>query len=320
MRYHRHAASLGLTLTLALQMRITSGQHEPVVVGETENGTRYYVEPWPPCMRRNRDGIRRHTVNDIECMFMRPYLERNEAKGKAEWQKGWQWWVYVVDDVRGSKQYMIPERRGELPGGLFPPNSGSGFAWSPILQTIDQKLVTDLIKRDRMFVTQNADKPAPNGIYYGFNEEGLQAIVQFDKTSQVKQVSVNWKSCGLFHYTMLGKAVVGFFSDPKSTFGLILEPVDREKFDGSRESFSRARINTIEGWKGDKAAVYEALGSPSFKPLEAVSKVFRTLRNSASRFRRRGKDGLKDQLLTKDDTEEGSSDDDACRAAAKKKE
>ncbi|KAF4711450.1 hypothetical protein FOZ63_033623, partial [Perkinsus olseni] len=186
--------------------------------------------------------------------------------------------------------------------------------------TIDLKLVKDLIKRDRMYVTENAAKPAPNGIYYGFNEEGFRATIYFDATSQVKQVRVNLRNCNQIHYTMLGKGLVGFFSTPSFQFGLVLEPVDPEKFDGSTEGFSRARINTIEGWKGGKAAVYEALGSSSFKPLEGISRVFNRVRNAASRFRRRGKDGLKDQLLTEGDTEEGSSDDDQCHAVSEKKE
>ncbi|KAF4701773.1 hypothetical protein FOZ62_008360 [Perkinsus olseni] len=170
-----------------------------------------------------------------------------------------------------------------------------------------------------MYVTENAAKPAPNGIYYGFNEEGFRATVYFDATSQVKRVRVNLRSCNGFHYTMLGKAVVGFFSKPSFQLGLILEPVDPDKFDDSTESFSRARINTIEGWKGGKEALYEALGASSFKPLEAISRVFRSVRNAASRFRRRAKDGLKGHLLTEGDTEEYSSDDDQCHAVSEKK-
>ncbi|KAF4696321.1 hypothetical protein FOZ60_001446 [Perkinsus olseni] len=198
MRYHRHAASLSLTIILALQTTFIRGQHEPVVVGESENGTR--------------------------------------------------------------------------------------------VQTTGLKNVKDLISKDRMYVTENADKPAPNAMYFGFNEEGLQATVQFDETSQVRKVRVNAESCETFEYTMLGKAIVGFFysSKPKAQFGVILEPVDPEKFDGSKESFSRARINTIVGWHGKAEEVYEALSLNSFEPLKStrsrISRIFKTIRHAASTF------------------------------------
>ncbi|KAF4758054.1 hypothetical protein FOZ63_034172, partial [Perkinsus olseni] len=306
MRYHRHAASLGLTLMLALQMNIMRGQHEPVVVGESENGTRYYIEAWPPLMRRNTEGMRRHTVDGIACAFMRPYLSRNHAKDKREWQKGWQWWVYTVDDVKGSKQYLKPQRREPLQTDPF---TGSGFAWCRV-QTTGLKNVKDLISKDRMYVTENVDKPAPNAMYFGFNEKGLQATVQFDETSQVRKVRVNAESCETFEYTMLGKAIFGFFysSKPKAQFGMILEPVDPEKFDGSKESFSRARINTIVGWHGKAEEVYEALSLNSFEPLKGarsrISRVFKTVRHAASTFRK-SRDGLATKLLSGNASEEG---------------
>ncbi|KAF4709570.1 hypothetical protein FOZ63_002582, partial [Perkinsus olseni] len=137
---------------------------------------------------------------------------------------------------------------------------------------------------------------------------------RFDATSQVKHVKVNIKKLNELNYTMVGEAVMGLFGrNGWSEVSLILEPIDPKKFDGSRESFSRARINTIEGWHVERGRLPDALGLASFDPFKAascrISRAFRLIRNAASRFRRKGKDGLKDRLLTKGDTEGDNSDD-----------
>ncbi|KAF4696324.1 hypothetical protein FOZ60_001449 [Perkinsus olseni] len=300
MVYCRWASHLCFTLMLASQLKSLQGQHEPIIVGESEEGTRYYIEPWPPYMERNMEGIRRHTVDGFDCYFMRPYL--SPARSEAAWHGECHLTIYTVDDMRGAKQCSTSGYR--LFGTAKSIESGyERETWLPA----DHPRVCDvrrLLKTKRVFVTENAAKPEPSGMYYGFNEAGFRAKIEFDATSQVKHVKVNIKGIRRveLHHGTDGAGI-----------SLILEPIDPKTFDGSRESFSRARINTIEGWHVERGQLLDALGLASFDLFKAascrISRAFRSIRNAASRFRRKGKDGLKDRLLTKGDTEGDNSDD-----------
>ncbi|KAF4696320.1 hypothetical protein FOZ60_001445 [Perkinsus olseni] len=152
----------------------------------------------------------------------------------------------------------------------------------------------------------------PNGVYYGFNEDGVEATVEFDGTSQLTSVKLDASNQGRYNefiYAMAGKAIRGsFYKDRNSSDAahLLLEPVDREKFDGSRKSFPHARLNTIEGWPFAIERLADLLNTKS--KLKVIgSRVVRRLsylRNPISRFNRHGKDGLKNSLLGEDHAEE----------------
>ncbi|KAF4708172.1 hypothetical protein FOZ62_006159, partial [Perkinsus olseni] len=158
----------------------------------------------------------------------------------------------------------------------------------------------------------NEAKPVPNGVYHGFIKHGLRATIEFDDNSQVKNVEVRGpqaKRYNELNYTMLGKALMGAFGRAQEfSVYLILEPVDPTKFDGSRQTFSRARMNTIEGWPVESGQLPDLLGLRRTRRFNAarsrIARASKAIRNAVSRFRRRGKDGLNDILVTEDDTEE----------------
>ncbi|KAF4742312.1 hypothetical protein FOZ63_010108 [Perkinsus olseni] len=102
---------------------------------------------------------------------------------------------------------------------------------------------------------------------------------------------------------------------------LILEPIDPNKFNGSRQGFKQARMPTIEGLLFDSSGLPGLLGLTKDSKFDVarsqMRRSFRAIRNMACRFRRQGKDGLMNKLLGENDTgKHGISTDDPNRVFA----
>ncbi|KAF4704428.1 hypothetical protein FOZ63_001942 [Perkinsus olseni] len=312
MPQHRQIPFLSLTLLLVLQGKVASGLRSPVFVGESGAGTRYYFEPLTEDGSFYAKRLDRHTVDGFYCEHVRHSLGPRRASGVVQMA------AYTVDAEEGSKQYwtranidrnfsfeaFIPLRRGWQGQPLL--------RGDPVLSTAES------LWTDNQLLLADAEEPAPNGVYYGFNEDGVEATLRFDRTSQLTGVKLDPSNQGRYNefiYAMVGKAIRGSFYKNRNSYDaahLLLEPVDRKKFDGSRESFSSARLDTVKGWPFPIQSLPDLLITES--KLKAVSsRIVRRLsplRNHLSKFRRHGKDGLKRRLVEQDDAGKRAPDDD----------
>ncbi|KAF4723661.1 hypothetical protein FOZ62_001925 [Perkinsus olseni] len=160
------------------------------------------------------------------------------------------------------------------------------------------------VTENELFLTDE-EGPAPNGVYYGFTGDGTRATVEFNKTAQVKHVKVDGpdkRRYNEFLFAMVGKAIHGAFRKDWDRSGMahvLLEPVDREKFNGSRESFSHAQINTVEGRPFTTMDLPRLFGKASTAKVARNRTVRRlkTIGNTLSGFLRHRKDDDNLQLL-----------------------
>ncbi|KAF4696319.1 hypothetical protein FOZ60_001444 [Perkinsus olseni] len=299
MPQHRQIPFLSLTLLLALEGEVVRGHRNPVIVGESGAGTRYYFEPLTEDGSLYAKRLGRQTVDGLSCEYVRHSLRPRrdpEAVNLA---------VYRVDDMEGTKSYRAQGNTNHP----FP-----FFVLSPLGQRFLGNLTLPILQSlwtGNQLLLADAEEPAPNGVYYGFNEDGVEATVEFDGASQLTGVKLDASNRGRYNefiYAMVGKAIQGSFYKDRNPSGgahLLLEPVDREKFNGSRESFLNARINTIEGEPFAIERLPDLLTTKS-KLKAASSRVVRRLdylRKSLSSSRRYGKDFLKYGLLEGTDAE-----------------
>ncbi|EER08053.1 hypothetical protein Pmar_PMAR015109 [Perkinsus marinus ATCC 50983] len=157
-----------------------------------------------------------------------------------------------------------------------------------------------------------AEEPAPNGVYYGFSEDGFEATIKFDGRSRIKEVRVNDPQGEVTKliFTMIGKAIKSYFGIPGETrfVNLIVEPVDRTKFDGTKESFHGARLNTMVGQPFDRSHLRRLFGLKEPGKLKRMrSRIARSITSirkpGAFLHRRTMRDGMEERLLAQDDTD-----------------
>ncbi|KAF4748234.1 hypothetical protein FOZ62_004558 [Perkinsus olseni] len=86
----------------------------------------------------------------------------------------------------------------------------------------------------------------------------------------------------------------------------ILEDYDREKIDGSRESFPHAPLDTVEGEPSTIESPADSFGTETKTKAvrSGIGGGFGRLRNSLSRLRKYGKDGRKYGRLDEGNAEE----------------
>ncbi|KAF4742311.1 hypothetical protein FOZ63_010107 [Perkinsus olseni] len=186
MRHHPRIPCLGSALVLALVAKIPSGNWQPVLVGESDDGTRYYFEPWPRGMTTNIESVARQTVDGFDCDYIKAY--REPCKGSKEYHI----WMHTVDNAKGYKQFWSPAELGyrtcfntftpSKPGRMGKRSLPSN---DPVASTANR-----LCTRNQLLLTENEEKPAPEGVYYGFIEDDLEAIISFHENSQVKHVKI----------------------------------------------------------------------------------------------------------------------------------
>ncbi|KAF4696323.1 hypothetical protein FOZ60_001448 [Perkinsus olseni] len=149
-----------------------------------------------------------------------------------------------------AMRYIIQQFKTFQPIGCAGEEMSPLLPSDPILSTANR-----LFDENQLYVIESDDKPPPNSVYYGFNKNGnydVQVVRRFDVNSRVEDVKVV-NSRGLrykrMHYMILGKVIIGTLLTKRSARRIyfLLEPVDPSDFDGTRESFSRARINTVRG-------------------------------------------------------------------------
>ncbi|KAF4679529.1 hypothetical protein FOZ63_025988 [Perkinsus olseni] len=314
MRAHSPTLGRSFTVMLAYQMKVIWSVQQQSLLGMSEEGTRYYFELCPKGMAANVESVARQTVDGFNCHHVRPYLEPHESS------KDCLIWIYTMDDSMGYKQYWAPGKIGRKTcfETLTPVANGKQGTRPlqpdhPVVSTANR-----LCTENQLLLTENEEKPVPNGVYYGFTEGGLEATLRFNGESRLEHVEVGGPQKRRYNeliYNMFGKAINCVFGreGESKVLDLILEPVDPTKFDGSKESFSRARMNTLGGRPFDSKSLPSLLGLSKSSKLEAVTsravRRFRAIRNSASVFRRDRRDAMAKKLLggSPSDTEDEES-------------
>ncbi|KAF4696325.1 hypothetical protein FOZ60_001450 [Perkinsus olseni] len=294
MRLHHQAPVRSLLLVLACQGRAMRGQPQPILLGQSEEGTRYYFEPWPKGTTINTGDMEHHTVDGFDCLYVRPHQE------PCKDSKDCRLWMYTVDDVKGSKQHWAPGKTCSGKGfEAFRPVGDGRMSWDTEASPLpsNDPIVANanrLLKENQLMLATSQERPTPNGVYYGFVEGGLGATIVFDDKSQLKQVTLHdpgHVGYDEFIYTMLGEAIRGFFSKHKSSEGaaLILEPVHPDEFRDSTRSFRQTRMNTIHGEPFDSNDLPKILGLDASGKIKAfksnVRKSFRAVSKMASKLR-----------------------------------
>ncbi|KAF4661933.1 hypothetical protein FOZ61_002854 [Perkinsus olseni] len=172
-----------------------------------------------------------------------------------------------------------------------------------------------LWKESQLFLTEN-EGSAPNGVYYGFNAAGTEVTIRFNENAQVEHVQgLEHTGFNELYYTMIGKAMRCVFYKYGGYYQarLFLEPVDPKKFNGSKESFPYARLNTVVGQPFNSNSLPQLLSLTETSKLDIVKSTLvrgvTRARNAASRFKRHGKDGLGNEIVVQDDTDERDPDD-----------
>ncbi|KAF4668010.1 hypothetical protein FOZ61_007309 [Perkinsus olseni] len=314
MRAHRPTLGRSFTAMLVYQMKVIWSVQQQSLLGMSEEGTRYYFELWPKGMAPNVESVARQTVDGFNCHHVRPYLEPDESS------KDCLIWIYTMDDSMGYKQYWAPGKIGHKTcfKTLTPVATGKQRT-SPLQPDHSVVLTANrLCKENQLLLTENEEKPVPNGVYYGFTEGGLEATLRFNGESRLEHVEVGGPQKGRYNdliYNMLGKAINGVFGrqGESKVVDFILEPVDPTEFDGSKESFPRARMNTMEGQPFDGNNLPSLLGLSKRGKLEFVksraARSFRAIRNSTFGFRRDRRDAMAYKRL--DDSSNDTEDEDS---------
>ncbi|KAF4705200.1 hypothetical protein FOZ63_025929 [Perkinsus olseni] len=290
---------LALVWSLALSRTVVGvlqQQQVPTLVGDSGEGTRYYF------LLRSRGQAMRvylsegyHLNASLACYDSRLYQEPARGSNKASM------YMYSVDDKKGSKAYSTSLRADQ--GTCFGAVLGAEGAENRTAASRHHVVATanSLCAGKRLLLAMEEQRPAPNGVYYGFDGDGLEVTVGFDRESRVRYIKVDDPDktgyTELF-YTMVGKALHGFFVTERGheRTVLMLEPVDPGKFNGSKKNFPDARLNTFEGEPVDSNNLLKILGLNKANRLERVRRSvvrgFRSIRGAAARLCTHGTDCL----------------------------
>ncbi|KAF4679474.1 hypothetical protein FOZ60_015032 [Perkinsus olseni] len=208
MPQHRQIPFLSLTLLLALQGEVARCHRSPVFVGESGAGTRYYFDPLTEDGSFYAKRLDRHTVDGFYCEHVRHSLRPRRASEAVQMA------AYTVDAVKGSKEYWT---RANIDRNFsfeaFIP-MGRGWQGQPLLRGSPVLSTAESLWTDNQLLLADAEEPAPNGVYYGFNEDGVEATVEFDGASQLTGVKLDAPNRGRYNefiYAMVGKAIRGSF-------------------------------------------------------------------------------------------------------------
>ncbi|KAF4727743.1 hypothetical protein FOZ62_027419 [Perkinsus olseni] len=315
MGYQNQVPWAALTLLLTLQVNIIGGNPQPTLVGESDDGTRYYFLPFPKGTPDRRQVAARQTVDGFNCTYVKLFLEP-PASNVMEPEMG----IFTMNDAEGFRDYLAVATIGDT------------FRFKRIIPSVRvermqhrqrslpsshpaRSTAERLWRENKLFVADIGEEPAPNGVYYGFDGYGVEVTLRFDENSKVKSVEGQLiDRFNTMYYTMMGKAIHSFFhGDEKyNKETVLLEPVDPKKFNGRRESFPYARINTIKGQPFDSSNLAELLGLTKTKKFGAAKpsagrRAWDSLRASVG-FRRSAYKNLQMGLLSDDDTEEKDFD------------
>ncbi|KAF4742310.1 hypothetical protein FOZ63_010106 [Perkinsus olseni] len=305
---------MSLILALALKgIVIVGGNRHPVptLVGSSEEGTRYYIQLHPEGKVTSTETEEGYAANDgFICHRYRLYQKKLKIQERAHI------YIYTMDDVKGFKVHSASASAGcetRCGGVLFELRNAESDTSvqcdEPIVSTVNR-----LFLGNDLLLT-GEEEPAPNGVYYGFDEGGLGATVKFDEKSRVIHIKVDGPqrvAYNEFLYTMVGEAIhasLGVQESSDSTV-LVLEPVDPNYFNGTRDSFTRARINTVAGRPFDSDRLPTMLGLNKARKDSRSRPVRRltAMANAASRLRANHRlhrrDSSRDELLAEHGTEE----------------
>lgn len=284
-----------INLVLALQASTTRPAEKllsPFLLGKSHNGTRYYFQLWPKGMSLCGWDIDLRQVDGVNCNYMIPHLQPSKD------EKEYSVWLSTMDDKEGSKEFEFSGKtRAKACFKTF-------YAIAPDEERAKRlpskhsvvSTANRLCLDNELLLSRAVEYPTPNGIYYGFNDKGLEATMKFDGESLIKNVEIGgpqrWRYDGLI-FNMIGKAIsCELLTNGQSTMTfLILEPVDPTKFDGTKSSFPRARLNTMVGQPFDSNNIQQLFGLPESSKLGAfgsrIAKSFGSIRRPGAAFRRR---------------------------------
>ncbi|KAF4668008.1 hypothetical protein FOZ61_007307 [Perkinsus olseni] len=307
----------GISLILALAFKgiiiVVEGNRQsvPTLVGSSEEGTRYYIQLHPEGKVTTTETEEGYAANDgFICHRYRLYQKKVKSEQRAHI------YIYTMDDVKGFKVYSASAsaawqtRSGAV---LFELRHAEADASVQSDEPIVSAANRLCLENDLLLAGE--EEPAPNGVYYGFNEDGLRAMVKFDRMSRVSHIKVDGPlrlAYNEFLYTTVGKAIHASFGVQESSDStvLILEPVDPHHFNGTRDSFTQARINTVAGRPFDSDRLSSMLGLNKARTDSRSRPVHRltAMANAASRLRANHRlhrrDSSRDELLAEHGTEE----------------
>ncbi|EER12086.1 hypothetical protein Pmar_PMAR019192 [Perkinsus marinus ATCC 50983] len=188
-----------------------------------------------------------------------------------------------MDDIKGYKEYRVSGKvAGKTCFKTFLPLVSEEKRTKPlpfkhpVVSTANQ-----ICTENGLLLSTAFEEPVPNGVYYGFIENGMEATIKFDGKSRVQHVGINGTDRGRYNkvtFNMIGKAIHCMFGsrERSATAELILEPIDVTKFDGSRRSFSSARLNTVIGQPFNSNELRVILGIRKTNKLKAIGSQIAT--------------------------------------------
>ncbi|EER07685.1 hypothetical protein Pmar_PMAR024093 [Perkinsus marinus ATCC 50983] len=281
-------------------------QQQPVLLGKSPMGTRYYFELVPKEMSLAVSNMDDREVDGFHCYYTKSYVKASKKSKKYDAR------LYTVDDTIGYKDFKASGKiADETCFETFTPLSGVDKGLQPLFPAHPIVITANrLCTENELLLSEAEEEPAPNGVYYGFIGDELEATIKFDEESQIQHVEVDarqgWRH-NVLTFKMIGKAINCVFTKEGSSeeVGLIVEPVDPNTFNGTRESFALARLNTIVGQTFDRSDLRDLLGlTKKFKAVASrVRKGIRGIRELRLMPSRRSRDELRIRLLTEADTE-----------------
>ncbi|EER12087.1 hypothetical protein Pmar_PMAR019193 [Perkinsus marinus ATCC 50983] len=275
-------------------------------MGESK-GVRYYFDPWPKGMGLSVSELDSREVNGFSCHHTRPSLVpfKYSQSGSA--------WLYTVSDIRGFREYHTSGNIARETCFETFTHAERGKQRAKIL-SLEHPVVTtanQLCAGGELVLSMAEEEPAPNGVYYGFTEDGLEVTIKFDGRSRIKEVRMNGPKRERYTeliFSMIGKAISCVFGiqGEDGVTDLIVEPVDPTKFNGTKESFQSARLNTMVGQPFDPSNLRRLFGLSEPGKLKRLrSRIARSIRSiripAFSMHRRMMRDGMDEKLLAEDE-------------------
>ncbi|KAF4648653.1 hypothetical protein FOL47_002951 [Perkinsus chesapeaki] len=283
----------------------------PLLMGHSDpDGTRYYIKLGPQGTHFTSGANRGYQVDSLSCSPLELFEKKVDPSEPARMV------VYAVDKKYGFFNFQ-PDLRishasfvDKLTRRTSVLKNGEMLDQYTV-DAADQTVVTlnELYNAGELhYVGESNNRPASNTLYYGFTNDGFDIQISTDEKGLITSVKKNDLS-GVKYlwlaYTMAGKAMMVTLSNLNvQKRYIVLEPVDKDKFDGTRESFPAARLDTLEGRAlppGELAGLLNLKRNTGIKPTSRTGIMNRLrARVPIVGSLETGKDGLKGKLLQED--------------------
>ncbi|KAF4666578.1 hypothetical protein FOL47_004023 [Perkinsus chesapeaki] len=266
-------------------------------MGDDGQGSRYYAKLATKDTFMTSVDRESYERDGYTCMRSDSILNRANKEGYDRM------WGYTVSDSGGSlgevlKGYISISDKGFLTAldrYSTISDMDNGISRPPAVPDIPRpdlilESFNNLYNNGKMLYLETGDhKPSPNALYYGFNSDGFDIQIKTDQNgliSSVKNHDPNGVSYNRLLYTMYGRAMMVTLRNEIKQRMIMTEPVDKDKFDGTNQSFPAARLDTLEGIPLRKGQLPQLLksqsppeGEPSASGESTLAPFYRRFRN-----------------------------------------